>query len=112
MSYRCPVCANADMPHSPRDYAICPCCGVEFGLDDVFESHSQLRDAWLKGGAHWSIAMGPWRPPVNWNGWDQLDRAGFPYTVERPSSPIETVVFHAGRPRLIACDDCYAGSLL
>ena len=43
MNYRCPVCFFDEMPDPPRDYNICPCCGTEFGNDDVEYSYAELR---------------------------------------------------------------------
>lgn len=51
--YRCLVCGYDQMPHPPADYNICPCCGVEYELDDVFESHLELRNDWLRNGGKW-----------------------------------------------------------
>jgi hypothetical protein len=72
MIYQCPVCLYSRLPYPPRDYHICPCCGTEFGNDDVDFSHDQLREMWVAGGANWFFG----RPPDYWNPWVQLLEAG------------------------------------
>lgn len=61
----CPVCGYDRLTEPPRDFTICPSCGTEFGYDDAFASHSQLRTRWLQNGARW------WSPvdqcPDNWD---------------------------------------------
>ena len=57
----CRVCGlhHDDFPwgedgNSPS-FAICKCCGVEFGYEDItIESASKYRTKWLEGGAVWS----------------------------------------------------------
>ena len=56
----------------PADYHICLCCGTEFGNDDADFSHAQLREMWIASGAHWFFR----EPPVEWNPWVQLVKAG------------------------------------
>jgi len=89
MSYQCKVCAYPQMPHPPNDYNICPCCGVEYGLDDAFESHAELRDEWLLAGGPWFSEVNPFLRPANWDAWSQLDLADFPYTVRRPDTNVK-----------------------
>jgi hypothetical protein len=72
MRYRCPICMFPRLPYPPRDYHICPCCGTEFGNDDVDFSYQQLREMWVAGGANWFFG----RAPEHWNPWVQLLRAG------------------------------------
>lgn len=67
----CPVCLFPNLPYPPRDYHICPCCGTEFGNDDVRFSVEQLREMWIAGGARWFFG----RAPENWNPWVQLNAA-------------------------------------
>lgn len=93
MSYRCLVCAYDQMPHPPRDYNICPCCGSEYGVDDVFESHAELRDEWLRAGGPWFSRISPYNQPPNWNAWNQLDLAGYAYSVERPQTRVKKVLY-------------------
>lgn len=92
MSYQCKVCAYSQMPHPPRDYNICPCCGTEYGLDDAFESHGELRDEWLLAGGPWFSQVEPYLQPANWNPWNQLDAAQYRYNVPRPETRIKTEV--------------------
>lgn len=73
MSYRCPVCFFDDLPYPPEDYHICPCCGTEFGNDDVEFSYDELRYHWVLNGAHWFFG----NPPMNWNAWRQLAAASY-----------------------------------
>jgi hypothetical protein len=87
IKYRCRVCAYDEMPHPPRDYNICPCCGVEYGLDDTFETYEELRDNWLRSGAPWFSRHKPFVPPVNWNAWEQLDLAGYSYNISLNGTP-------------------------
>ncbi len=90
VSYQCLVCAYAQMPLPPNDYNICPCCGIEYGLDDAFESYEDLRDEWLLAGGPWFSDADPYLQPANWNPWSQLEAAQFPYNVPRPDSHIKT----------------------
>jgi hypothetical protein len=90
MSYLCLVCGYSQMPHPPRDYNICPCCGVEYGLDDVFDSHEELRNQWLRDGARWFSGMGPYIMPPNWDAWEQLDLSGYSYVVPHPPTQRKT----------------------
>ena len=48
----CPVCGYG-MKDPPRDYNICPCCGIEFGYDDSGTTYAALRKLWVLGGAKW-----------------------------------------------------------
>jgi len=88
MSYRCLICAYDEMPHPPVPYNICPCCGVEYGLDDAFDNHAEVRDAWLLAGGLWFSEVKPFIRPPNWSAWDQLDLAEYPYNVPRPPLPM------------------------
>jgi len=62
------------MPYPPRDFDICPCCGTEFGNDDVEYTHEELRTAWIENGAQWFYE----HPPLGWDPWAQLVDAGRP----------------------------------
>lgn len=73
----CPVCLYPDMPYPPNEYNICPCCGTEFGSDDAFLTHAQLRDRWVLNGAPWFFR----EPPANWSPWIQLLIGGHPESV-------------------------------
>jgi len=70
MSYQCPVCGYDRMSESPKDFAICPCCGVEFGYDDFECSHSELRSQWISKGMPWFSQYT--LAPQNWNPYLQL----------------------------------------
>lgn len=72
MNFRCPVCLFAGLPYPPSDYHICPCCGTEFGNDDVEFSHEQLVQRWINSGAHWFYE----KPPADWSPWVQLFDGG------------------------------------
>lgn len=79
MNYKCPVCAFGRLPFPPRNYHICPCCGTEFGNDDVGRSYSELRHDWITSGALWFF--GP--SPLGWNPWMQLLNGGYWIDVPR-----------------------------
>jgi hypothetical protein len=51
--YGCNVCWYKLVPFPLRDYAICPSCGTEFGVDDVAARHAELRAAWEAAGRPW-----------------------------------------------------------
>jgi len=59
-------------------FEICPCCGIEFGYDDMASGSTTLRQAlytrkrelWVKGGRTW-WSTNP--PPENWDPEKQLD---------------------------------------
>ena len=67
----CPVCGY-EMEDPPRDYNICPSCGTEFGLHDVYASLQDLRAAWLQAGPKWWSPTDP--VPQDWKPWDQVAR--------------------------------------
>lgn len=51
-------------------YAICDCCGVEFGYEDCQQfGVLRLRDSWLEGGAVW---INPKAMPLAWSLDEQL----------------------------------------
>ena len=61
LKYTCPVCGfRLDYP--PRDFNICPSCGVEFDADTVEYKIVELRQAWIDRGMEWSSNAIP-RPP-------------------------------------------------
>ena len=84
--YQCLVCGYNEMPKPPRDYNICPCCGVEYDLDNAFEDFRSLRDEWLTNGGHWFSRHPQQKAPGNWNAWDQLDLADYEYSIPRHRS--------------------------
>lgn len=63
------------MLRPPAAGYICPCCGVEFELDDDEVSHDDLRMLWIVRGRPWFSQATP--PPAGWNAILQLERAGF-----------------------------------
>lgn len=67
----CPVCGN-EVAAPFRDCDICPCCGVEFGLDDSFYSYEELRDGWIRTGTKWWSKYTP--APEGWDAAAQLRR--------------------------------------
>ena len=73
--HRCPVCGYDRMLRPPAAGYICPCCGVEFELDDDEISHDDLRRRWIARGKCWFSNATP--PPAGWNATLQLVRAGF-----------------------------------
>jgi hypothetical protein len=62
----------AQLPYPPSDYHICPCCGTEFGNDDVDFTHQQLREMWIAGGSNWFFG----KSPEHWIPWMQFLVAG------------------------------------
>ncbi len=74
LKFKCPVCAYA-MPYPPSDYNICPCCGTEFGADDVDWSYTELRARWMRRGAVWFSPTIP--RPDTWNAYAQLIAGGY-----------------------------------
>jgi hypothetical protein len=90
MAHLCPVCGypELDEPHTDLigepTYAICPCCGTQFGADDLVLDHAALRRAWIADGAHWwSEAKAA---PSGWSAAEQLAKAGL---VERAEGSSE-----------------------
>lgn len=66
------------MPYPPENYNICPCCGTEFGNDDIEYSYEELRYQWIVSGAQWFF--GP--PPNGWSAWAQLARVSYGLNTE------------------------------
>ena len=77
----CPVCGFG-MEEAPANYNICPCCGTEFGLNDVNTSIINLRENWVRSGMKWWSKTDP--QPQNWNPFSQLAMV----FVETTSAPI------------------------
>jgi hypothetical protein len=84
MTYTCPVCGFDNLDEAPERYAICPCCGVEFGNDDEMHSHEDLRRKWVTGGMKWWSTSD--RPPATWNPDLQLRSLG---ELQRPRSGVK-----------------------
>lgn len=60
----CPVCELLMLGVPPEQGPVCPACGTEFEVDDLFQSHAQLRRAWIERGAPWFSPRQP--APPNW----------------------------------------------
>ena len=75
MNYHlCPVCGYNKMSRPPAAGYICPCCGIEFELDDDEKNHEQLRAEWIANGCRWwSHAV---TPQAGWDAIEQLKQAG------------------------------------
>lgn len=67
----CTVCGY-EMEDGPRDWNICPCCGVEFNPHDGELSHAELRADWIERGMPWWSRFQA--PPTDWNPSLQLKR--------------------------------------
>jgi hypothetical protein len=74
MNFTCPVCFFDGLRRMPREYAICPCCGTEFGNHDEFTSHEELRERWIQAGTPWFFR----NSPIGWNPILQLIRGNMP----------------------------------
>jgi len=70
MKYYCTVCGYDALTRPPADYNICPCCGTEFGYDDVAHSLDELRNLWFAKGAAWFSDHTP--PPPEWDVFRQI----------------------------------------
>lgn len=53
--YICPVCGWDKIEQDPSQWTfeICPQCGTEFGNDDYWNTHEELRQRWIDGGSKW-----------------------------------------------------------
>lgn len=69
--YMCPVCGYGQLSDPPLNFTICPSCGTEFGYDDAFVNHAELRIQWLRNGARWWSPVD--RPPADWDAYIQVD---------------------------------------
>jgi len=69
--YLCPVCGYDRLEEPPADFCICPSCGTEFGYDDYFSSHAELRAKWLRNDAHWWSTVDAC--PENWDPQQQVE---------------------------------------
>jgi len=53
-------------------YAICSCCGVEFGYGDMtVQSAKKFREKWIREGMKWSISE---HMPENWS-WEEQKKS-------------------------------------
>lgn len=78
MNYLCPVCGYNGMDERPENYAICDCCGTEFGYDDYKLSHADLRQRWIANGMPWWSIDFP--APPDWSPVAQLHNIGYDCT--------------------------------
>lgn len=66
--FTCPVCKFDRLQEPPKDFTICPCCGVEFDYDDVRRTVETLRAEWIAGGRKWWSKKTPappdWKPSI------------------------------------------------
>ena len=86
----CPVCGYG-IKDPPRDYNICPCCGIEFGYDDSETTYAALRQLWVLGGAKW------WSPntmpPQGWSADKQMSSSFGVWVIEGLNARWETAAF-------------------
>jgi len=86
----CPVCGYSGLERPPADFAICSCCGTEFGYDDFDVSVETLRSRWRSAGSPWFSRHTP--PPPGWNPYRQLLNAGLVHEVVAPTEAVATAV--------------------
>lgn len=70
----CPVCGYDALRRPPKNYSICPCCGTEFGHDDLEASLEILREEWVSRGMKWFSRRT--LPPENWSPVTQILNVG------------------------------------
>lgn len=79
--WTCPVCGWPGLREPPVDptgsptYSMCPCCGTQYGADDLDKPHAELRKEWVQSGAQWWSQNEP--APEGWDANKQLQAAGF-----------------------------------
>ena len=88
----CPVCGYDRMLRPPAAGYICPCCGVEFELDDDGVSHEALRKRWIMHGMPWFSQHTV--PPANWNPLTQLSMLGPLVVVESHMTTVSEDTVH------------------
>lgn len=84
--YMCPACGYEELPEPPwwddiSSLEICPCCGIQFGYDDLAnkggtraEKYERWREKWKSEGFPW---FSPSRqPPSNWSPERQVKNVG------------------------------------
>lgn len=82
MAANCPAC-GCELDFLPWEdeypsYEICPCCSIQFGLDDTYADtqedfekvYQEWRSKWVSEGAKWFDTTNP--PPEGWSGEDQV----------------------------------------
>src|SRR5258708_2852446 len=96
MSYTCPVCAFTKLDEPPAYFTICPCCGTEFGYQDLIRGHDELRSEWIATGPRWHSSVIP--APYRWDGMEQLRRGGLiDYTPVGMDTHTEITMVEIGR---------------
>jgi hypothetical protein len=80
----CPVCGFG-LDYPPNDFVICPSCGVEFGYETAGRSYYEIRDEWVRSGAHWASRVIP--EPLAWNPYLQMLDHNLSYTLPFSYSP-------------------------
>jgi hypothetical protein len=90
MNHKCPVCGYNGLRRPPLNYSICPCCGIEFGYDDIATSHDVLRNEWILNGAKWKSERIP--APDDWSPVTQLLNIGYTATEEDINAMCNTPV--------------------
>jgi len=93
--YTCPVCAYSRMPYPIEEGNICPCCGTEFGYDDMDATYREVRDRWVGAGTPWFSPIDA--PPLLWNGIVQLVGAEYEFT---PPTWLAATVIQSALERL------------
>ncbi|WP_255292082.1 hypothetical protein [Bacillus cereus] len=71
VNFKCLVCGFDELLEPPYDededpsYEICPCCGFQFGYDDLDQGYTfvKYREKWLDSGAKWFSSA---RKPNKW----------------------------------------------
>ena len=95
MKFMCPVCGYDQLSRPPKNYHICPCCGTEFGHDDLEVSHTTLRSEWISRGMGWFSRKS--LPPVGWSPVLQLLKAGNGYDLSSAKqSNVSSVIIAMG----------------
>ena len=101
MSYTCPICGYNKLRFPPVDFTICPCCGTEFGNDDLEFTHEEIRQQWIASGMHWFSDAIP--RPANWNPIGQLLAVTLSEITNNPQTTEDTqrIAFHGNivKPR-------------
>lgn len=101
MTHLCPVCSYT-MDHPPIDYAICPCCGTEFGYHTAGRTLEEIRREWIRAGAKWWSPTDV--PPTDWNPIKQLLEAGLNVRIQPQSSPTSHARIDTSHGRSLAAD--------
>jgi hypothetical protein len=79
LKYVCFLCGYPDLRNNPwsedglsPSYDICPCCGMEYGVDDINELAFKLyREEWFSKGRKWFDQQV--KPPLNWDLSNQVE---------------------------------------